>query len=67
MHAIGVREDVTLVEFKRTCPVEQEPARGQETQPPEAGGSEEDLLECLNRKPSFFVNGKPRSIKSPNF
>jgi hypothetical protein len=40
---------------------------GQETQPPEAGGSEEDLLECLNRKPSFFVNGKPRSIKSPNF
>jgi hypothetical protein len=40
MHAIGVREDVTLVEFKRTYPVELEPVRGQEAQSDGTRGDE---------------------------
>ena len=46
VHAIGVPEGITLLEFEGTCPEEQEVAQEQEAQPagPEAG--DEVVLEC---------------------
>ena len=62
MHAIGVQEGVTLVEFEGTCQELEEPA--QEVQPAEPEASEEVVLECPQHEPASFVKGKPRSILS---
>jgi hypothetical protein len=62
MHAIGVLERVTLVEFEGTCQEVEEPA--QEVQPVEPEVSEEVVLECPSHEPSLFMKGKPRSIIS---
>ena len=62
MHAIGVPEGVTLLEFEQVLPEEQQQAQEQEVQAPEGGVNEEELLECLNHQPSSFLKGKPRSI-----
>jgi hypothetical protein len=53
-----------LLEFEGTCPEEEPTTQGLEAQPPEAGGTEEDLPECPNHEPSSFPKGKPRSILS---
>jgi hypothetical protein len=64
MHAIGVPEGVTLLEFEGTCQEEQEAAPVQEI--PTAGVEEGEgvVLECPNHEPATFVKGKPRSIIS---
>jgi hypothetical protein len=59
MHAIGVPEEVTLVEFEGTCQNEGELAQAQESQPQEVGGAVEDVLECPSHEPSTFVKGNP--------
>jgi hypothetical protein len=64
VHAIGVPDAVTLVEFEGTCQEVEEPASAQETQPPEPEGSEEVILECSQHEPSLFMKGKPQSIIS---
>jgi hypothetical protein len=64
MHAIGVPEGVTLVEFERTCQNEGELAQAQEAQPQEVGSAEEDILECPSHGLSSFMKGKPWSIIS---
>jgi hypothetical protein len=60
MHAIGVPEGVTLLEFEKN-PEEQTPE--QEVQDPE-GAAEGDVVECPDHMPCNFVKGKPRSIIS---
>ena len=64
MHAIGVSEGVTLLEFEQGLPEEQQQAQEQEVQAPEGGVNEEELLECLDHQHSSFLKGKLRSILS---
>ena len=64
MHAIGVPEGVTLLEFEQELPEEQQQVQEQEVQPPEGGVNEEELLECPDHQPSSFLKGKPWSILS---
>jgi hypothetical protein len=64
MHATGVPEGVTLVEFEGTYQEVEEPTPAQEAQPPEPEGGEEVMLECPSHEPSSFVKSKPRSILS---
>ena len=64
MHAIGVSEGVTLLEFEQGLPEEQQQAQEQEVQALEGGANEEEVLECPDHQPSFFLKGKPRSILS---
>jgi hypothetical protein len=60
MHAIGVPEGVTLLEFQKN-PEEQ--TSEQEMQAPE-GLAEGDVVECSDHTPCNFMKGKPRSIIS---
>jgi hypothetical protein len=64
IHAIGVSEGVTLVEFEGTCQNKGEAAQAQEAQPQEVRDAEEEVLECPQHEPLSFVKGKPRSIIS---
>jgi len=64
MHAIGVLEGVTLLEFEQGLPEEQQQVQEQEVQAPEGGVNEEEVLEYPNHQPSSFLKGKPRSILS---
>ena len=63
MHAIGVLEGVTLLEFEQELPEEQEQVQQQEVQA-EGGVNLEDLPECPDHQPSLFLKGKPQSIIS---
>ena len=63
MHAIGVPEGVTLLEFEPVLPEEQQQAQEQEVRTPEEGAGEE-VLECPDHQPSSFLKGKPRNILS---
>ena len=63
MHAIGVSEGVTLLEFEQGFPEEQQQAQEMEVHAPEEGANEE-VLECPDHQPSSFLKGKPRSILS---
>jgi hypothetical protein len=60
MHAIGVPEGVTLLEFKKN-PEEQ--TSEQEVQAPEEA-AEGDMVECPDHTPCNFMKGKPWSIIS---
>ena len=62
MHAIGVPEGVTLLEFEQG--LMQQQAQEQEVQAPEGGANEEEVLECPDHQPSSFLKSKPRSILS---
>ena len=62
MHAIGVSEGVTLLEFEQGLLEEQQQVQEQEVQAPEGGVNEEEVLEYPNHQPSSFLKGKPRSI-----
>ena len=64
MHAIGVPEGVTLLEFEQGLPEEPQQVQEQEVQALEGGVNEEELLECPDHQPSSFLKGKPRSILS---
>ena len=59
MHAIGVLEGVTLLEFEQGLPEELQQVQEQEVQAPEGGVNEEELLECPDHQPSSFLKGKP--------
>ena len=58
IHAIGVPEGVTLLEFEGAS--KEEP----EVQAIEEAVAEEELPECPDHHPSSFLKGKPRSILS---
>jgi hypothetical protein len=57
MHAIGVLEGVTLLEFEKNP--EEQPS----VQAPEEA-TEGDIVDCPDHTPCNFVKGKPRSIIS---
>ena len=58
IHAIGVPEGVTLLEFEGAN--QEEP----EVQEVEEAAVAEELPECPDHQPSSFLKGKPRSIIS---
>ena len=62
MHAIGVPEGVTLLEFEQVLLEELQQAQEQEVQALE--GANEEVLECLDHQPSSFLKGKLQSILS---
>ena len=59
IHAIGVPEGVTLLEFEGANQ-EEEP----EVQEADEAATEEELPECPDHHPSSFLKGKPQSILS---
>ena len=59
IHAIGVPEGVTLLEFEGASQ-EEEP----EVQATDEAAAEEELPECPDHCPSSFLKGKPQSILS---
>ena len=59
IHAIGVPEGVTLLEFEGASQ-EEEP----KVQATEEAAAEEELPECPDHRPSSFLKGKPQSIIS---
>ena len=59
IHAIGVPEGVTLLEFEGANQ-EEEP----EVQEADEAAAAEELPECPNHQPSSFLKGKLRSILS---
>jgi hypothetical protein len=64
MHAIGVPEGVTLLEFEKN-PKEQ--TSEQEVQAPEEA-AEGEVVECPDHTSCNFVKGKPlEHYKPPNF
>ena len=58
IHAIGVPEGVTLLEFEGARQEEPEVQATDETV------AEEELPECPDHRPSSFLKGKPQSILS---
>jgi hypothetical protein len=61
IHAIGVPEGVTLLEFEEAPPEEQEQLREPEG-PVSEGVPEEELPDCLDHCPSSFLKGKLRCM-----
>ena len=55
---IGVPKGVTVLEF------ELPESEGQQGELPQGAEEEEDLPECLDHRPSTYVEGKPRNIIS---
>jgi hypothetical protein len=64
VHAIGVLEGVTLLEFEGTCPEEQPPPVPKpQVQVPE-GVPKEEMVDLTDHQPCNFVKGNPQSIIS---
>jgi len=59
MHAIGVPEGVTLLEFEQGLSEEQQQVQEQEVQALEGGVNKAKLLECPDHQPFSFLKGKP--------
>ena len=59
IHAIGVPEGVTLLEFKGANQ-EEEP----DVQEADEAATAQELPKCPDHRPSSFLKGKPRSILS---
>jgi hypothetical protein len=65
IHAIGVPEGVTLLEFEEPNEEQQQPTpEVQEVQPSGEVRDEEVTVECPDHHPCNFVKGKPWSIIS---
>jgi hypothetical protein len=65
IHAIGVPERVTLLEFEEPNEEQQQPTlEFQEVQPSGEVPDEEVTVECPDHRPCNFVKGKPWSIIS---
>jgi hypothetical protein len=61
IHAIGVPEGVTLLEFEGAHQEEQEQPEEPEV-PASDESAVEELPECPNHRPSSFLKGKPRCM-----
>jgi hypothetical protein len=62
MHAIGVPEGVTLLEFEEPSEEQQQPTPEIQEVQPLGEVPHEVIVECLDHHPCNFVKGKPRSI-----
>jgi hypothetical protein len=62
IHAIGVPEGVTLLEFKGAHQEEEQEQPEEPEVPAGEGVPEEELPECPDHHPSSFLKGKPRCM-----
>ena len=66
IHAIGVPEGVTLLEFEGASQEEEQPEEPK-VQATDEAAAEEELPECPDHRPSSFLKGKPRCMLIPCF
>ena len=64
LHAIGVPEGVTLLEFKEPSGEQQQPTPEVQEVQPSGEVPDEVAVECPDHRPCNFVKGKPWSILS---
>jgi hypothetical protein len=65
IHAIGVPEGVTLLEFEGSCQEEQQqPTPEVQEVQPTGEVRDEVIVDCPDHVPCNFMKGKPRSIIS---
>jgi hypothetical protein len=64
MHAIGVLEGITLLEFEEPSEEQQQPTPEIQKVQPSGEVPDEVIVECLDHRPCNFVKSKPRSIIS---
>jgi hypothetical protein len=62
IHAIGVLEGVTLLEFEGALPEEEQEQSGEPEEPAGGGVPEEELPECSDHRSSSFLKGKPQCM-----
>jgi hypothetical protein len=62
IHAISVPEGVTLLEFERALPEEEQEQSGEPEEPAGEGVPKEQLPECSDHRPSSFLKGKPQCM-----
>jgi hypothetical protein len=62
IHAIGVPERVTLLEFEGAIPEEDQEQPRELEDPADEGVPVDDLPECPDHRPSSFLNGKLRCM-----
>jgi hypothetical protein len=62
IHAIGVLEAVTLLEFEGIVPEEDQEQPREFEDPADERVSADDLPECPDHRPSSFLKGKPRCM-----
>jgi hypothetical protein len=67
IHAIGVPEEVTLLEFEGAIPEEDQEQPREPENPAGEGVPVDDLPECLDHCPSLFLKGKPRCMLTQLF
>ena len=66
IHAIGVPEGVTLLEFEGASQEKEQPEEPK-VQATDEAATEEELPECPDHRPSSFLKGKPRCMLIPYF
>jgi hypothetical protein len=62
IHAIGVPEGVTLLEFEEALPEEEQEQPGETKEPASEGVPGDELPECLDYRPSSLLKGKSRCM-----
>jgi hypothetical protein len=62
IHAIGIKEGVTLLEFEGALPDEDQEQPREPEEPTSEGSAVEELPECPNHCPFSFLKGKPRCM-----
>jgi hypothetical protein len=62
IHAIGVPEGVTLLEFEGALPEEVLEQPGEPEELASEGSAVEELPKCPDHRPSSFLKGKPRCM-----
>jgi hypothetical protein len=67
IHAIGVPEGVTLLEFEGTIPEEDQEQSGKLEEAASEGHAVDELPECPDHRPSSFLKGKPRCMLTQLF
>jgi hypothetical protein len=62
IHAIGVPEGVTLLEFTGAHQEEEQEQSEEPEEPAGEGVPKEELPECPDHRPSSFLKGKPQCM-----
>jgi hypothetical protein len=67
IHAIGVPEEVTLLEFEGSIPEEVQEQTGEHEEAVFEGTAIDVLPECPDHRPSSFLKDKPRCMLTQLF
>jgi hypothetical protein len=67
IHAIGVPEGVTLLEFEGAVLEEDQEPPGEPNEAAIEGHAVDELPECPDHRPSSFLKGKPRYMLTQSF